>query len=63
MLIVGHWLSMECEGFRKQELMIMPRQQNNGELKMQVVIQALRGDRTINEMAADFGVYSLQMMQ
>jgi hypothetical protein len=54
---------MVCEGFRKQELMIMPRQQNSEELKMQVGVQALRGDRTINEMAVEFGVYSLQMTQ
>jgi transposase-like protein len=39
--------------------MTMLRRQHSGALKAQVVLEALRGERTLNELAAADGVHSL----
>jgi transposase-like protein len=43
--------------------MTMPRQQHRGELKAKVVLEALREERTINELAAEYGVHPVQITQ
>jgi transposase-like protein len=43
--------------------MTMQRRQHRGELKAKVVLEALRGERTRHEMAADDGVHPLQLTQ
>jgi transposase-like protein len=40
--------------------MTTPRRQHIGEFKAKVVLESLRGERTINEIAADYGVHPLQ---
>ena len=39
------------------------RRQHRGEFKAKVVLEALRGERTLNEIAADYGVHPLQITQ
>ena len=39
------------------------RRQHSGEFKAKVVLEALRGERTINESAGEYGVHPLQMTQ
>jgi putative transposase len=41
--------------------MPMSRRQHRGELKAKVVLEALRGERTINELAAAYGVPAMQI--
>ena len=41
--------------------MTMQRRQHSGEFKAKVVLEALRGERTMNEIAADYGVHPLQI--
>jgi transposase-like protein len=41
--------------------MTMPRRQHRGELKAKVVLEALRGERTLNELAAEYGVHPLHI--
>ena len=43
--------------------MTMQRRQHSGEFKAKVVLEALRGERTLNEMAAHYGVHPLQITQ
>jgi transposase-like protein len=43
--------------------MTMQRRQHRGEVKAQVVLEALRGARTMHDMAADCGVHPRQMPQ
>jgi putative transposase len=43
--------------------MTMQRRQHSGEFKATMVLEALRGERTIHEIAADCGVHPLQMTQ
>ena len=43
--------------------MSMQRRQPSGEVTAKVVLEALRGDRTLNEIAADDGVHALQIPQ
>jgi putative transposase len=43
--------------------MTMQRRQHRGEFKAKVVLEALRGERTLNEIAADYGVHPLQITQ
>ena len=43
--------------------MSMQRRQHSGEFKAKVVLEALRGERTINEIAAAYGVHPLQISQ
>ena len=43
--------------------MTMQRRQPRGEFKAKVVLEALRGERTLNEIAADYGVHPLQITQ
>ena len=43
--------------------MSMPRRQHRGEFQAQVVLEALRGERTINELAAEYGVHPMQITQ
>ena len=56
-----HHISMVCEGFREQTSMTMQRRQHSGEFKAKVVLEALRGERTIHEIAADDGVHPVQI--
>jgi len=39
------------------------RRQYSGELKAKVVIEALKGQRTVNEIASRFGVHPVQVFQ
>jgi transposase-like protein len=41
--------------------MTMPRRQHRGEFKAKVVLEALRGERTSHELAAEYGVHPIQM--
>ena len=43
--------------------MTMSRRQHSGEFKAQVVLEALRGERTLNELAAAYGVHPMQITQ
>ena len=43
--------------------MATQRRQRSGAFKAKVVLEALRGERTINEIAADYGVHPLQITQ
>jgi transposase-like protein len=43
--------------------MTMSRRQHRGECKAKVVLEALRGERTINELAAEYGVHPMQITQ
>ena len=42
--------------------MTMSRRPHSGEFKAKVVLEALRGERTINESVVDDGVYPLQII-
>jgi transposase-like protein len=43
--------------------MTIQRRQHSGEFKAKVVLEALRGERTLNDIAADYGVHPLQITQ
>ena len=43
--------------------MTMSRRQHRGEFKAKVVLEALRGERTINELASEYGVHPMQITQ
>ena len=43
--------------------MTMLRQQHSGEFKAKVVLEVLRGERTINKLAAEYGVHPMQITQ
>ena len=43
--------------------MTMSRRQHSGEFKAKVVLEALRGERTINELAAEYGVHPMQITE
>lgn len=43
--------------------MTMQRRQHSGEFKAKVVLEALRGERTLNEIAGEYGVHPLQISQ
>jgi transposase-like protein len=43
--------------------MSMQRRQHSAEFKAKVALEALRGERTLNELAADYGVHPVQMTQ
>ena len=43
--------------------MATTRKRYSGEFKARVALAALRGDRTMNELAAEYGVHPAQIMQ
>jgi transposase-like protein len=43
--------------------MPMPRRQHSAEFKAKVVLEAIRGERTINELATVYGVHPVQITQ
>jgi putative transposase len=43
--------------------MSMPRRQHRAEFKAKVALEAIRGERTLNELAADYGVHPVQIPQ
>ncbi len=43
--------------------MTTQRRQHSGEFKAKVVLEALRGERTLNELAAEYGVHPIQITQ
>ena len=43
--------------------MTMPRRQHSAEFKARVALEAIRGERTINELAAEYGVHPVQITQ
>jgi transposase-like protein len=43
--------------------MTMQRRQHSGEFKAKVALEAIRGERTINELAAEYGVHPVQITQ
>jgi transposase-like protein len=49
---------------RKEEApMTMQRRQHSGEFKAKVALEAIRGERTINQLAAEYGVHPVQITQ
>ena len=47
----------------EQKPMTRQRRQHSGEFNAKVVLEALRWARTINELAAEYGVHPIQMTQ
>ena len=43
--------------------MTIQRRQHSGAFKAKVALEALRGERTIHEIAADYGVHPVQITQ
>ncbi len=43
--------------------MTMPRRQHSGEFKAKVALEAIRGERTLQELAAAYGVHPVQIAQ
>ena len=43
--------------------MTMHRRQHSAECKAKVALEAIRGERTINELAAEYGVHPVQITQ
>jgi transposase-like protein len=43
--------------------MTMPRRQHSAEFKAKVAVEAIRGERTINELATEYGVHPVQITQ
>jgi transposase len=48
---------------RKNETMTVQRRQHSGAFKAKVALEAIRGERTVNEIAADYGVHPVQITQ
>jgi putative transposase len=48
---------------RKNETMTIQRRQHSGAFKAKVALEAIRGERTVNEIAADYGVHPVQITQ
>ncbi|MGI8554314.1 MAG: transposase [Dehalococcoidia bacterium] len=40
-----------------------PRKQHSAEFKAKVAIEAIKGQRTLNELAGDYGVHPVQISQ
>jgi putative transposase len=47
---------------REKAVMTM-RRQHSAEFKAKVALEALRGERTINELSAEYGVHPVQITQ
>lgn len=43
--------------------MTIQRRQHSGAFKAKVALEAIRGERTVNEIAADYGVHPVQITQ
>ena len=43
--------------------MTIQRRQHSGAFKAKVALEAIRGERTLNELAADYGVHPVQITQ
>jgi len=43
--------------------MTIQRRQHSGAFKTKVALEAIRGERTVNEIAADYGVHPVQITQ
>jgi transposase-like protein len=43
--------------------MTMQRRQHSAEFKAKVALEAIRGERTVNELAAEYGVHPVQITQ
>ena len=43
--------------------MSIQRRQHSGAFKAKVALEAIRGERTVNEIAADYGVHPVQITQ
>ena len=43
--------------------MTIQRRQHSGAFKAKVALEAIRGERTVNELAADYGVHPVQITQ
>jgi len=48
---------------RKNETMTIQRRQHSGAFKAKIALEAIRGERTVNEIAADYGVHPVQITQ
>jgi len=44
-------------------MMTMQRRQHRAEFKAKMALEAIRGERTINELAAEYGVHPVQITQ
>jgi putative transposase len=47
----------------KESIGMTVRRQHSAEFKAKVALEALRGERTINELAAEYGVHPVQVTQ
>jgi len=43
--------------------MTMPRRQHSAEFKAKVALEAIRGERALNELATEYGVHPVQITQ
>jgi hypothetical protein len=43
--------------------MTIQRRQHSGAFKAKVALEAIRGERTVNEIASDYGVHPVQVTQ
>ena len=43
--------------------MSMQRRQHSADFKAKVALEAIRGERTVNELAAEYGVHPVQITQ
>jgi putative transposase len=43
--------------------MTMQRRQHSAEFKAKVALEAIRGERTVHELAAEYGVHPVQITQ
>jgi transposase-like protein len=43
--------------------MTMPRRQHRAEFKAKVALEAIRGERTMNELATEYGIHPVQITQ
>jgi putative transposase len=48
---------------RKNETLTIQRWQHSGVFKAKEALEAMRGERTVNEIAADYGVHPVQITQ
>jgi transposase-like protein len=48
---------------RKNQTMTTQRRQHSGTFKAKVALEAIRGERTVNELTADYGVCPVQITQ
>ena len=58
-----HRLSKISGGLREDRMMTIKRKRHSGEFKAKVALEALKGLKTVNELAAGYGVHPTQISQ